>query len=149
MKYTIIVILFLSIACAEKKTDSNNNEKNAKKVVSNDDLVMYEPSELATLMQEMYDANKNWKEEVLKGNIPKDFPKKYKTIHSAISTNENAGSDFFNAMASSYISSVDAFTNASSENVKEKYNNMVNVCVACHISVCPGPVGRIKKLLIK
>lgn len=136
-------------SCQEKTNECNNcDEEITTETVSNEELVMYEPSELASLMQAMYDENKNWKEEILKGNIPKDFPEKYKTIHSAESTNENAGSEFYNGMASSYIKTIEELTNATPENVKEKYNIMVNVCVQCHLQVCPGPVVRIKKLLI-
>jgi hypothetical protein len=136
-------------SCQEKTNECNNcDEEITTETVSNEELVMYEPSELASLMQAMYDENINWKEEILKGNIPKDFPEKYKTIHSAESTNENAGSEFYNGMASSYIKTIEELTNATPENVKEKYNIMVNVCVQCHLQVCPGPVVRIKKLLI-
>lgn len=147
------IILFLFIAtifsCQEKTNECNNCDEELKiEAVSNEELVMYEPSELASLMQEMYDENKNWKEEILKGNIPKNFPEKYKTIHSAESTNENAGSDFYTGMASSYIQAIEDLTNATPENVEERYNTMVNVCVQCHLQVCPGPVVRIKKLLI-
>lgn len=147
--FLLILVILFSFSCQEKVNECNSCDEEVKtEAVANEELVMYEPSELATLMQEMYEENKDWKEEILKGNIPKDFPEKYKTIHSAQSTNENAGSEFYNGMASSYIKTIEELTNASPENAKERYNNMVNVCVQCHLQVCPGPVVRIKKLLI-
>ena len=153
-KYIIFLLALVLFSCQEKENQCNNCDeeikaKETKKPVSNDDLEMYVPSELAKLMQEMYDANQNWKEEILKGNIPNEFPEKYKKIHTAKSDNENAGSEFYNAMASSYIKAVDDLTKATPENAKEKYNAMVNVCVTCHLIVCPGPVSRIKKLTIE
>jgi hypothetical protein len=148
-KFILFLFMATIFSCQEKTNECNScDEGITTETVSNEELVMYEPSELASLMQAMYDENKNWKEEILKGNIPKDFPEKYKTIHSAESTNENAGSEFYNGMASSYIKTIEELTNATPENVKEKYNIMVNVCVQCHLQVCPGPVVRIKKLLI-
>lgn len=151
MKKIFLFLLVVTIfSCKEKTNECNTCDEDLKtEAVANDELVMYEPSELASLMQDMYEDNQDWKEEILKGNIPKDFPEKYKTIHSAVSTNENAGSEFYNGMASSYIQAIEDLTNAKPENVKEKYNIMVNVCVQCHLQVCPGPVVRIKKLLIK
>lgn len=109
---------------------------------------MYEPSELATLMLEMYDANQDWKAEILKGNIPKEFPEKYKQMHSAVSVNENAGSAFYNTMSDTYLASLEDLTKATPENAKEKYNNMVNVCLQCHQQICPGPIPKINKLII-
>ena len=153
-KYTIFLFVLLFFSCQEKINDCNNCDEEIKseikkKPVSNDELEMYVPSELAKLMQEMYDANTNWKEEILKGNIPTEFPEKYKKIHSAKSSNENAGSEFYNAMATSYITAVEDLTKATPENAKDKFNTMVNVCVECHLQVCPGPVSRIKKLTIE
>lgn len=150
--YIIFLLLLTFYSCQEKKSDCNDCDEeitSEKKAVSNEDLEMYIPTELASLMLEMYDANEDWKEEILKGNIPKEFPEKYKTIHTAESSNENAGSDYYNAMATSYISSIEGITNATPENVIDKFNAMVNVCVECHIQVCPGPVTKIKKLIIK
>lgn len=155
MKYLIFVLLmFFILSCQEKSKECNSCDeelslRNKIKPVSNDELEMYVPSELATLMLQMYDVNENWKEEILKGNVPKEFPEEYKKLHSATSVNESAGSDFYNAMASSYLITVDDIINAIPENAKEKFNNMVNVCINCHMQVCPGPISRIKKLIIK
>jgi len=128
-----------------------NNDKTINKIssVKNAELEMYVPSELASLMKDMYNANQDWKTEILKGNIPTSFPEEYKKIHTAQSTNENAGSDFYNSMSTSYLKTISDLTKAKPENVKERYNAMVNVCVSCHLQVCPGPIVKIKKLIIK
>ena len=141
---TLSCILFFS--CNNK-----NQESDTKKEVveAKEDLVMYEPSELATLMLEMYTANQDWKAEILKGNIPKEFPEKYKQMHTASSVNESAGSDFYNAMTDAYLSSIEDLTNATPENAKEHYNAMVNVCLNCHNQICPGPIPKINKLVIE
>ncbi|MGB0885786.1 MAG: hypothetical protein ACPGR5_05120, partial [Chitinophagales bacterium] len=104
---------------------------------------------LATLMLEMYAENENWKQEILKGNVPNSFPEKYKTMHSAKSVNENAGGEFYNAMTDTYLKSIEELSNASKENAQEKYNNMVNVCIQCHQQICPGPIPKISKLVIQ
>ena len=144
MKFSFyFLVLLLCFSCVEKKTSCTecDEEKEA--------LVMYEPSELATLMLEMYDANQNWKEEILKGNIPSSFPEKFKSMQGAESVNESTDGEFYNSMTDAYLKSIDDLTSATSENAKEKYNNMVNVCIQCHQQICPGPIMKINKLIIE
>ncbi len=147
----IIIVFSLSLmffSCQEKVNQCNNCAEELVKE-NKQKSVMYEPSELATLMLEMYAENENWKQEILKGNIPNSFPEKYKTMHSAKSVNENAGGEFYNAMTDTYLKSIEELSNASKENAQEKYNNMVNVCIQCHQQICPGPIPKISKLVIQ
>lgn len=144
------LLILLSFSCKEKTINECNScdEELEAQTEKTEELVMYEPSELATLMLEMYDANQDWKAEILKGNIPKEFPEKYKQMHTAESVNESAGGDFYNSMSDAYLSSIEALTQATPENAKERYNNMVNVCLQCHQEICPGPIPKINKLII-
>lgn len=150
-KYFYFLFFLILFSCQEKKVKECKtcDEELAQALEKKEESVMYEPSELATLMLEMYAKNQDWKEEILKGNVPKDFPEKYKNMHTAKSVNEHAGSEFYNAMTESYLLSINELTNATPENAVEKYNNMVNVCLQCHQEICPGPVSKIKRLTIK
>lgn len=138
--YLFILTMFFS--CKEKDTSVLSNTDKME------DLVMYEPSELATLMLEMYDANQDWKAAILKGNVPSSFPEKYKEMHTAQSVNESAGGEFYKSMTTNYLNAIEDLTNATPENAQEKYNNMVNVCIQCHQQICPGPIMKINKLII-
>lgn len=150
MRYLILFFIFFSFfACKEKEaTCAVCDEELKQQTAANDSLVMYEPSELAILMKAMYAANTNWKDEILKGNIPKSFPEQYTKMHGAQSINENAGSENYTKMTNEYLETVKLLTEASPENAKERYNNMVNMCLQCHEQICPGPVTKINKLKI-
>ena len=148
----LLVCVFTVLSCNQKKVNECNtcDEELEQEIKDEKEaLVMYEPSELATLMLEMYAANQDWKAEILKGNIPKNFPEKYKKMHSAKSVNESAGGDFYSSMSDTYLSSIEDLTKATPENVKERYNKMVNVCLQCHQQICPGPIPKINKLIIE
>lgn len=143
-------IICIFFACEEKNKECNACDKELEtSVEKKEKLQMYEPSELAVLMKTMYAQNLNWKAEVLKGNIPQNFPEEYRKMHTATSVNESAGTDFYNATATQYLESVEALSQATPQNVKEKYNQMVGMCVQCHQNICPGPIPKINKLLIE
>ena len=144
----LILVVFIAISCNKKVKEQTTMSLENKSSITNDELIMYTPSELAALMQSIYDVNLDWKKEILKGNIPRSFPEKYKTIHSAKSDNENADSPFYKAMATTYLMTVENVTKANPDNVVERFNAVVNVCVSCHQEVCPGPIERIEKLRI-
>lgn len=150
--YLIGFFILFSFSCKEK-TQSEckvcDEELKQAQQTEKEALVMYEPSELATLMLEMYAENQDWKAEIKKGNIPKSFPEKYKNMHKAQSVNEYAGSEFYNAMSDTYLKSIKDLTEASPENAKERYNKMVNICLQCHQEICPGPIPKINKLILE
>lgn len=152
MKKTFLFcsIICVFFACQEKSKECNSCDKElGTSVEKKEKLQMYEPSELAVLMKTMYAENLHWKAEILKGNIPKDFPEEYRKMHTATSVNKSAGTDFYNATASQYLESIEALNQATPHSAKEKYNQMVGMCVQCHRNICPGPVPKINKLLIE
>ncbi|MCP4122330.1 MAG: hypothetical protein GY751_11300 [Bacteroidetes bacterium] len=51
--------------------------------------------------------------------------------------------------AEAYIHSVEMLKNSSTEDARQYYTTMVNSCINCHKSMCPGPVVRIKKFHLK
>lgn len=110
---------------------------------------MYKTSELAQLMRDMYSGQEQWKKEIENGKIPKDFPEKYKKIHTAIATDSTVRTDVFTIMSDEYLRSIQKIINSeNSQSSKKNFNEMVNKCIVCHQSFCPGPISRIQKLKI-
>ncbi len=144
MKQLIIVCIgVLFFSCANNDTKKEN--ETSKKVYD-----MYKPSEMAILMNQMYDYNAQMKQDILDGNMPEEFPENFLKIHSAKTTKANQRNETFEAFSKAFIQSEkDIFNAQSNLPVEERYNTMVNACVSCHETSCTGPSPRIKKLLIK
>lgn len=109
---------------------------------------MYEMSELASLMEQMYKDNEAIRQRILEGEIPQSFPEDFKKIHTADPTDPNEINETYHAMADAYLQAVDAVTEADSATVKRAFNNLVQTCVSCHQIYCQGPIKRIQKLHI-
>ena len=141
-KLTILIIgcfFFLSCTTTKKEAPKNNDEE----------LVMYEFSEMALLMEEMYQANEDLKKKIIKKEAIGDFSDKFLNIHSAVLTNPNHRDANFEIFSKAFVDNQQAIFSASPEDVKDQFNLMVNSCVACHKTTCSGPIPRIKKLLIE
>jgi cytochrome c556 len=143
MKKIFIIILgsifFLSCNTTKKEAPNNNDEE----------LVMYEFSEMALLMEEMYKANEDLKNKIINKEAIGDFSDKFLNIHSAVLTNPKDRDANFEIFSKAFIENQQAIFSASPDEVKDQFNLMVNSCVACHKTTCSGPIPRIKKLLIK
>lgn len=105
-------------------------------------------SELALLMRSMFDDGVNIKEDLLKGEAPNlrvDFLK----IHTAKPTEEGKNTTpEYASYARAYEDAVKAFQASNPYQRVEAYQHMVNSCIQCHQEVCPGPVRKIKKLVL-
>lgn len=143
MKKIVVLITFsfLIIAC-------NTSEKEKVKSDKSEQLVMYKPSEMASLMEEMYVLNEKLKEKIIKNEDLGEFVEKFSNIHSAVLTDPNDRNSSFNAFSKVFIQNQKAIFSPAITNVKERFNTMVNSCVACHKTTCTGPIPKIKKLLI-
>lgn len=141
-RFLVFSLLIFLVACtpAEKKKVQQKQEE----------LIMYSPSELATLMERMYQYNDSIKKEIEKGNIiTQQFPDEFLKIHTAEMTDRFERNDVFETFAKTFVEHQKSVVNASKEEVKRNFNNAINTCVACHQTSCTGPIPRIKKLLIK
>jgi len=143
MKRIILLILvsffFLSCDATKKEASKNNDEE----------LVMYEFSEMALLMEEMYKTNEDLKRKIVNKEAIGDFSDKFLNIHSAVLTNPKDRDVSFEIFSKAFIENQQAVFSASPDEVKDQFNLMVNSCIACHKTTCSGPIPRIKKLLIK
>lgn len=118
---------------------------------SSEEPEMYEASELAVLMREMYDDNLEMGKQIEAGNIPESFPEDFYTIHSAVATpGMKHDTAFFNNMAQQYIVNIKKITEAETKKeAKIAYNEMVMTCAGCHQVYCQGPLPKIRRMKLK
>ena len=111
---------------------------------------MYDPSEMAQLMNKMYAHNQTLKQDILAGNIPVEFPMDFMEIHSAALTKANMRNETFEHFSRIFIEAEKAIYDPNAlEPIEARFNTAINVCISCHQTSCTGPIPRIKKLLIK
>ncbi|GGK42836.1 MULTISPECIES: hypothetical protein [Flavobacteriaceae] len=141
-KLTILIlggIFFLSCDATKKEAPRNKEEE----------LVMYEFSEMALLMEEMCKTNEDLKKKIVNKEGIGEFSDKFLNIHSAVLTNPKDRDTSFEIFSKAFVENQQAIFLASPDEVKDQFNLMVNSCIACHKTTCSGPIPRIKKLLIK
>ena len=105
-------------------------------------------SELAILMRDMYNDGMVTKKELLEGKVP-DVRTKFHEVHTAKATEpEKVATPDYNAFATAYEAKVKSFLESTEANKVEAYHTMVDACMNCHKSICPGPTVRIKHLYL-
>ncbi|MDX1408904.1 MAG: hypothetical protein R3330_12240 [Saprospiraceae bacterium] len=57
---------------------------------------------------------------------------------------EKVASPQYAVFAEAYLATVEAFNTSDKHSAMESYQAMVNACMACHQSLCPGPKARIR-----
>lgn len=109
-----------------------------------------ELSEMSKLMNYMYAHNMGIKEDIKNGKISSQFPEHFLTIHTAELTKTKQRGEEFEYYSNQFIQvEKELYDENSDIDLKTRYNNAVNLCISCHQNECPGPVTKIKKLLIK
>ena len=108
---------------------------------------MYQMTEMAALMEQMYVDNKRLRERIIKGEAVGSFPDHYLKIHTAEMTDPSENDAFFKARAKAYIEAQKQLY-ADPKNAKTHFNAGIDACVQCHEQKCGGPLVRIKKLYI-
>jgi len=144
----VLVLLFLALSVLscqkkEKKAGAEKCEPKAEKK-----LEMYQMSEMAALMEQMYVDNQRLKERIIKGDTIGQFPQHFMKIHKAVMTDETDNDAFFKEQAAKFIKAQELIYK-DPKNAKTHFNNGVDACIQCHQKKCGGPIPRIKKLYIK
>lgn len=143
MKYFVLFLSVLFISCNHNKTEEENSTCEKPKA----DFEMYEASEMATLMEQMYVHNKQLREKIIKKDSLSEMPKYFLKISEATMTKEKDRDDFFNTKSGFFLKTQSEIYD--SKNSKESFNTMVDACISCHEVKCGGPIARIKTLYIK
>lgn len=111
-------------------------------------LEMYQMSEMATLMEQMYVDNQRLKNRIQKGDTIGQFPQHFLKIHKAVMTDESDNDIFFKVQAAKFIKAQELIYK-DAQNAKKHFNEGVDACIQCHKQKCGGPIPRIKKLYIE
>lgn len=148
-KIILIIFCFGFFSCQKKEDKKVANSETEKSATAKEKkLVMYEMSEMAALMEQMYVDNQRLKERIKNGEKIGEFPQHFLKIHQAVMTDESENDAFFKEQAANFISAQELIYK-DPKNAKEHFNNGVDACVKCHEQKCGGPIPRIKKLYIK
>jgi cytochrome c553 len=156
MKNTFIAIAFTIIIFAtgcNKKDDAKAQPGKEAAVAKcakpeKKEFKMYEMSQMAALMEQMYVDNQRLKGRIISGDTIGTFPKHILNIHTSVMTDEDDNDAFFKKQAANFIKAQQLIY-ADPANAKQHYNDAVSSCVQCHEGKCEGPIPRIKKLYIK
>jgi len=138
--FFVLLIGFFMVSCNNKP-----KEKETKK----EELVMYMPSEMTVLMREMFEFQEKSKKQIENGELPLDFPEKFKKIHTAELSDQFEHDASFKGFTNLYYQDIENLNKSTKENAKVNFNRAIKTCIACHETTCHGPIVRIKKLLIK
>ncbi len=138
-KYGILLLVTLFITSLYFVSCSNGKVKSLN---PNGD------SELALLMRSMYDDGMITKQALLDGKPPV-VNVKYHQLHTAKATEpQKVATPNYDAFANAYEASVKSFLESDTASRIESYHSMVNACMNCHQTICPGPTVRIKHLFL-
>lgn len=120
-----------------------------KKETVSKEPVVYQPSEMAALMNRMYEENAKIKQQILNGETPENFPEEYLKIHTATLTDPSDRTSQFRQYSDLYLNNLRDIFETPKDSLKLEFNEVINSCIACHQTTCIGPIPRIRKLLIR
>ena len=151
IKISLLFVFFGLLSCQKEKQVEANEENVVKKTTDStttEEFEMYEMSEMAALMEQMYVDNQRLKDRIIKGDTIGKFPQHFIKIHKAVMTDEHDKDAFFDEQAQKFIQAQELIYK-DPKNAKKHFNNGVDACIQCHQVKCSGPIPRIKKLYIK
>lgn len=148
-----LVALCILVSCKKdeakpKVKKEQTTEATCKPKTGGKEFKMYQMSEMAALMEQMYADHQNLKQRITKGDTIGKFPDYFLKIHASAMTDESENDAFFKAQAAKFIKAQELIYK-DSLNAKKHFNDAVSLCVQCHQGKCEGPIPRIKKLYIK
>jgi cytochrome c553 len=129
----------------EKKAKVDENQVDSTSTSEKKKFEMYEFSEMAMLMEQMYVDNQRLKERLEKGEPVGEFPAHFAKIHEAVMTDPSENDAFFKENAQVFLTAQEMIYKEP-EKAKEHYSNAIQACISCHEVKCSGPIPRIKKL---
>jgi hypothetical protein len=141
----LVVVTFFS---CQKKEEKRYDVKERNSCSKEKKFEMYEMSEMATLMEQMYAYNKVIRNKIVKGDTLGKFPEFFNKIYSAKFTTPSDNDDFFKANAEKFIE-VQKLIYEDPKNAMVNFNKGLDACITCHQGKCGGPIPRIKKLYIQ
>lgn len=137
-------MVFCFLSCKRKEHNSTNTDTSCKKEKK---FEMYELSEMASLMEQMYAYNLQIKNKIEKGESIGKFPEFFNKIYTAKFTDISDKDPFFDEKAKKFIAAQNLIY-SDPKNLKQNFNDGVTACITCHQGKCGGPIPKIKKLYL-
>jgi len=148
MKKLLLIVLTLAFATGcQEKSEKIEAVTPKDSVSASSKFQMYEMSEMAALMEQMYAYNTQLKERITKNQDLGTYPVAFDKLHTAVLTEASDRDPFFNDQAIKFIEAQKAIYTDPVQ-AKDNFNKMVNQCLECHSKKCGGPIPIIKKLII-
>ena len=151
IKISLLFVFFGLLSCQKEKQVEANEENTVEKTTDStttEEFEMYEMSEMAALMEQMFVDNQRLKDRIIKGDTIGKFPQHFIRIHKAVMTDETDKDAFFDEQAAKFIKAQELIYQ-DPKNAKEHFNNGIDACIKCHEVKCGGPIPKIKKLYIE
>lgn len=148
MKKLLLIVLTVAFASSCQQKNEKIEAVTVKDSVADAKFQMYEMSEMAALMEQMYAYNTQLKERIITNQDLGSYPVAFDKLHTAVLTEASDRDPFFNDQAIKFIEAQKAIY-ADPVQAKDNFNKMVNQCLECHSKKCGGPIPRIKKLIIQ
>lgn len=151
MKRFFCVLFFgalFTISCNKKTEEVKPNPSAEAPAKPQKEFKMYEMSEMAALMEQMYADNMGLKNRIASGDTIGSFPQHFLNIHASAMTDESDNDAFFKEQAAKFLKAQQLIY-TDTLNAKKHFNEAVSSCITCHEQKCEGPIPRIKKLYIQ
>lgn len=144
--WALLLIIFILGACKNEQSEKakKTNQLIISEVNPNGD------SELALLMRDLFLEADSFRIMIAngEGNINQEFLDKIRKSHDAIPTKPEMKPAEFDAYNQLLLNEATLLLESDTLTI-DQFNLMVDRCMDCHHSVCPGPTKRIKKLYIR
>ncbi|WP_413512535.1 hypothetical protein [Myroides odoratus] len=145
-----IALCFLSFCLSCKQANKEAPKEQTNEIEQEKtEFKMYEMSEMAALMEQMFVDNQRIREKIMEElAIANSMPSLHQRLYTATMTDPSDKDLFFETQARNFIRIEEEFYADPNHNTKEKFNAIVEACLSCHQKKCGGPIPRIKRLLI-
>ncbi|GDX51318.1 hypothetical protein LBMAG27_03650 [Bacteroidota bacterium] len=145
---SLLLLLFVFIACNENKKESVNDEPTKSDSLKTCSMNPNGQSELAELMRQMQGHINSIRDAAIAGKMSGEMPEFLNTIHTAKPTDSTMVDNEFDSRADEYLAAVKDLYHRYPESQKIAFNTVVSKCQSCHEHYCPGPLVVIKKMYI-
>lgn len=139
--YSKLIFLFFLTSCY-----ANEKPQDERKITNPNGM-----SEMSLIMEDWYKYMKFAGDDLKQGRKAMRIHSiEDKNIFTAKTSKKNIHGKEFDAFVHGFYYNYSQISKASSFNEQvEEFNLTVNSCINCHQQFCHGPLGRIKKLIVK
>lgn len=151
---TLVIVGFSILLFVASCSNSANKKKQASSVDESQVEVSEQnpngDSELAILMRALFEEGEVLKQDVAAGKMAMtdDYIKLITDCHTATPTDPDVKTDEYTAFTNLLLIQAQKMQEPDVDQ-EEVFNELVNRCMTCHETFCPGPMKRIKKLYIQ